>query len=164
MVTAWLLVVQEKEQERTEEVKQRVEELKKELLETQVELDKRDHTHEVRVTALHLQRDEIARLKEVTRKLRKDVSIQRGEINMWATRYKRLRDGFRVLQARLAKTIRESHTAPTQSQKGELVSPPESSLLMVAEELVRPIGRTCMAVYSGSGASCIRVPVSTLCG
>jgi len=56
---------------------------------------------------------------------------------MWATRYRRLRDGFRVLQARLAKTVRESHLAPTQTQKGELVSPPESSLLLLANELVR---------------------------
>ena len=68
--------------------------------------------------------------------------MQRGEINMWSTRYKRLRDGFRVLQARLAKQIRATNANPTQSQKGELVSPPESSLLLLQAEMVRlsPVG------------------------
>lgn len=124
-----------KEQQRTEEVREQLAKVKKELLDTQIELDQRDHVHNVRVSALHIQRDEIARLKDLIEQMKQDINIQRSEINMWATRYKRMRDGFRVLQARLAKTLREQHSAPTATEKAQLVSPPESSLALLAREM-----------------------------
>ena len=64
---------QEKEKERTAEALAKVEEVKAELLKTQIELDQQAHTHEVRVTALHMQRDEIARLKDLITHLREYV-------------------------------------------------------------------------------------------
>jgi len=74
MTITWVWwCTQEEERKRTAEAQQRVEQLKKELLATQVELDQRDHTHEVRVSALHMQRDEIARLKDLINKLKQCV-------------------------------------------------------------------------------------------
>lgn len=104
------------------------------------ELVKERKIKSIRQDELRSQKEEIARLEELVKRQQRMYEIQQGEIFQWNVRYRRLRDAFRIVQKRLTDTMRA--LPKTNTNKGELVSPAESSLREIAREREEKLAMT----------------------